>query len=125
MSETKKILLIEDDTLILRMLSTRLREENLEVFVAEDGEEGLELVKSVKPDLILLDLILPKLDGLSLLRKIKEDENVSKIPVLILTNLKNDETVEESIKLGVSDYMVKVNYTPDELVEKVKGTLGV
>lgn len=124
MDSSKKILLVEDDVLILRMLSERLREKGYEVFVAEDGEEGLERVRSIKPDLILLDLILPKLDGISLLRKIKEDESISAIPVLILTNLKNDETIEESIRLGASDYLVKVNYTPDELVEKIKETLG-
>lgn len=125
MAINKKILLVEDDTVILRILSERLRKEGYDIFVAEDGEEGLEKVKSLKPDLILLDLILPKLDGISLLKKIKKDESISNIPILILTNLRSDETIEESTKLGVSDYLVKVNYTPDELVSKVKETVGI
>ena len=123
MADKKTILLIEDDSVILRILNNRLSEEGYNIFVAEDGESGLKKFKENRPDLILLDLILPKMDGISILREIRKDATASDMPVLILTNLKSNETVLESLRLGVSDYILKVDYSPEELVKKVKEIL--
>src|SRR3989338_6154463 len=117
MVDKKTILLIEDGSVILRILNNRLSEEGYNVFVAEDGESGLKKFKENRPDLILLDLILPKMDGISILREIRKDATASDMPVLILTNLKSNETVLESLRLGVSDYIL------EELVKKVKEIL--
>ena len=91
---------------------------------ALDGEIGLKLAKAKKPDLILLDLILPKLSGFEVLKKIKEDKKIKDIPVIVLTNLENMEDIEKAIELGATTYLVKVSYPLEEVVKKIKKALG-
>jgi len=119
-----KILIIEDDKflreLIVRKLST---EKEFEIANAMDGESGLKAFKESKPDLVLLDLILPGIDGFEVLTRMKQDPALSPVPVIILSNLGQKDDVERGMKLGAADYMVKAHFTPNEIIEKVKQIL--
>jgi len=119
-----KILLIEDDKMLADMYITKFSKEGLEVVRAEDGAKGLELAKKEKPDLILLDIIMPKLDGFAVLRELKKDNQMGGTHVLLLTNLGQSEDVEKGRELGADDYFIKANHTPAEIVEKVKYLLA-
>ena len=120
-----KILIIEDDKflreLIVRKLST---EKEFEIVHAVDGESGLKVFKAEKPELVLLDLILPGIDGFDVLTKMKEDPALASIPVIILSNLGQKDDVERGMKLGAVDYMVKAHFTPNEIIDKIKQTLS-
>jgi len=120
----KKILFIEDEAAIQKTLGQSLRNKGYEVQAAMDGEIGLRLAKSENPDLILLDLILPKLYGLDLLEEIRKDKKTKNIPVIILTNLENVGDVEKALALGATTYLVKANYSLEEVVAKVKKAMG-
>ena len=119
----KKILFIEDESALQKTFGKVLEKESFEVIPALDGEIGLRLAKSEKPDLILLDLILPKLNGFEVLQKIKEDEEIKNIPIIVLTNLETMDNVDRAIRLGATTYLVKANYTLKEVISKVKKTL--
>lgn len=118
-----KILVIEDDKFLRELIARKLREEDYEVVEAVDGEEGVRKVKEEKPSLILLDLILPGIDGFEVLAKIKEDPSLSEIPVIILSNLGQRDDIEKGLKLGAVDYLVKAHFTPAEIIEKIKRAL--
>ena len=120
----KKILFIEDEAAIQKTLGESLRNKGYDVQSALDGEEGLRLAKSEKPDLILLDLILPKLHGLDLLERIRKDDDIKETPVIILTNLENVGEVERALELGANTYLVKANYSLEDVVAKVKRAMG-
>ncbi len=120
----KKILFIEDEAIIQKTLGESLRKENYEIQSALDGEIGLRLAKSEKPDLILLDIVLPKKNGLEVLEELHKDEATKNIPVIILTNLENVGEVEKAIKFGATTYLVKANYSLDEVVKKVREALA-
>jgi len=119
MKNTKKILLIEDDPFISDVYITNLRNSGFEVSLASDGKRGLELIKKEKINLILLDLLLPKIDGFAVLKKIKKEPSSKNIPVIILTNLGEKEDIEKGKKLGAIDYLVKISFTPKEVIEKI------
>jgi len=119
----KKILIVEDDKFLRELMSRKLREEGYEVIEAMDGDAGLKKMKKEKPDLVLLDLILPEIDGFEVLATKKEDPEIAKIPVIILSNLGQREDVEKGLSLGAIDYLVKASFTPGEIVEKVKNIL--
>ena len=116
----KKILIIEDEVALQKMLGEVLAEKGYEVIQSLDGESGLALAISGKPDLILLDLILPKIKGLGVLKKIRENEIIKDTPVIILTNSENAADIEEAISLGTTAYLVKANYSIKEIMEKVE-----
>lgn len=118
-----KILIIEDDKFLRELIARKLTGENFEIAEAVDGENGLKMVKEEKPDLILLDLILPGIDGFEVLAKMKEDPALASIPVIILSNLGQREDVERGLKLGAVDYLVKAHFTPNEIIAKVKAIL--
>lgn len=119
-----KILIVEDDAMIMEMYSMRLKEDGYEVFQAVDGAEGVKLAHENAPDIILLDIILPKLDGFSVLAKIKADDKAKNAPVIILTNLGQESDVKKGQELGAVDYMVKASMTPTQVLEKIKHHLG-
>jgi len=116
----KKILIIEDDSTISNMYKTGLTNYGYEVTLAQDGEEGLKLVKTEKPDVILLDVIMPKLDGFAVLTQLQANVATKKIPVLMLTNLGQVEDKRRGKKLGAVDYVVKADFTPMQVSEKIK-----
>ncbi len=119
----KKILIVEDDKFLRELLAQKLLKEGYDVLEAIDGESGQKMIKDEKPDLILLDLILPGIDGFELLAKMKEDGSVVTIPVIVLSNLGQKEDVERALGLGAKDYMVKAHFTPAEIVSKVRNVL--
>lgn len=120
----KKVLFIEDESALQRAASQVLTEEGFRVFSALDGELGLALAKREQPDIILLDLVIPKLDGFQVLGEIRQDPTTKNIPVIILSNLEGSGDVERALELGATTYLVKTNYRLDEVVEKIKGVLG-
>ena len=120
----KKILFIEDESTLQKTFGDILTQDKYKVISALNGKIGLRLAKSEKPDLILLDLVLPSMHGFEVLKRLKQDSETEKIPVIILTNLEKMEDVEEAIKLGAKTYLVKTQYRIEEVMEKVKKVLG-
>lgn len=122
-SNMKTILFIEDESALQKTFGDVLKQEGYKMIPALDGEEGLRLAKKEKPGLILLDLILPKTHGFDVLKKLKEDEETKDIPVIVLTNLEGVEEVDRAIELGATTYLVKAQYSLEEVVEKINKTL--
>lgn len=117
------ILIIEDDKFLRELIKKKLEAEGFAVVEVVDGESGLKVIREKRPDLVLLDLILPGIDGFEVLAKIKENDFLSSIPVIILSNLGQREDVEKGLKLGAVDFLVKAHFTPNEIVEKIRQTL--
>lgn len=120
----RKILIVEDDKFLRELISRKLVREQYEVVDAIDGESCLKIIKEEKPDLVLLDLILPGIDGFGVLTKLKDDPLTASVPVIILSNLGQREDIERGLKLGAADYLVKAHFTPNEIIEKIKQALG-
>src|SRR3989344_7423676 len=118
-----KILLIEDDKFLRELIVQKLGKEGYDVVEAAEGEGGLVKKKEEKPDLVLLDLILPGIDGFEVLSRLKKDPESSSTPVIILSNLGQRDDVQKGIDLGAEDYLIKAHFTPGEIVEKIKVTL--
>jgi DNA-binding response OmpR family regulator len=118
-----KVLIIEDEEMLANMYEVKFQNEGFEVIKALDGATGLELSKTTSPDFALLDVIMPKMDGFSVLKSIREDEKTKNLPVMLLTNLGQDEDVQKGKELGAVGYLVKANVTPAEVVEAVKKEL--
>ncbi len=116
----KKILLIEDDPMLLDMYNLKFSEAGYTVFKAESGKKGFELAKKNQPDIILLDIILPQMDGFTVMENLKKDKDTAKIPVFFLTNLKQDEDIKRGKKLGAVDYLVKASLTPAQILKRVE-----
>jgi len=119
----RKILLVEDDPFLIDIYTTKLKEAGFSVEVATDGEEGVRKAKEKPPSLIILDIVLPQIDGWEILKKIKEDKNLKPIPVIILSNLGQKNEVERGMKLGAAKYLIKAHYTPSQVVEEIKEIL--
>jgi len=120
----KTILFIEDESALQKTFREILKQEGYEMTSALDGEVGLRLAETQKPDLILLDLILPRVHGFEVLKKLKEDKETKDIPVIVLTNLEGLGDVEKAIELGATTYLVKAQYSLEEVVQKIKKALG-
>lgn len=120
----KKILIIEDDDFFRGLIGKKLLFEEFDVYMASNGEEGISKLKEHKPDLVLLDMLLPSMDGFEVLTKIKEDSTTVAIPVIIASNLVEKEDVDRALKMGAVDYMIKSQYTPEMIIEKVKKVMG-
>ena len=118
-----KILIVEDETTLHKSLEEFLESEGHEILGAFDGEKGIELAKSKKPDLILLDVILPKKDGYEVLDEFKKDEKTKNIPIIILTNLESAEDIQKAFDKGATTYLVKSDYKLEDIATKVKETL--
>ena len=121
MSENKpKILIIEDDRYLRELIIKKLEKEKFEILETADGKEGLKKTKEEKPDLILLDLVLPGIDGYAVLSQIKADPEMSSIPVIIISNLGQIQEIQRGLKLGAVDYLIKAHFTPETIIEKVR-----
>jgi len=120
MGKNNKILLIEDDVFVIDVYRTKLVQENFEVVSAENGLKAMEKLEEFTPDVILLDIMMPYMDGKDVLKKIKDNEKWKDIPVIILTNLSQKNEVEEFLDKGVSDYLIKSHFTPSEVVSKIR-----
>lgn len=121
----KKILIVEDEITLLKALAEKLIEAGFKVIEAEDGKQGLESALKEQPDLILLDIILPRMDGLTVLHKLQANAQTKKIPVIILTNLIDSDHLSEQVRQGGHDYLVKTDWKLAEVIHKVKERLGV
>lgn len=119
----RKILIIEDDKFLRELIIRKLVNEGYQTIEATDGEEGVRTAKAEKPDLILLDLILPGIDGFEALARIKKDQETTNLPVIILSNLGQKEDIERGLKLGAADYLIKAHFSPGEIIEKVASIL--
>jgi len=119
----KKILIIEDELTLRSVLAEKLKSDGFEVLEAKNGEEGLEVSISQKPNLILLDIVMPKMDGLTMLEKLREDSWGKKVPVIILTNLSSGAEMSRSAENGVSGYLVKTDWKLEDVVKKIKEIL--
>lgn len=124
MDQKKKILLIEDDKFLLKLYSDKLNREGFEVSMAITGEEGLSKVAAEKPDLVLLDIILPQKNGFDILSEIKLNPVTKNIPVIILTNLGQDSDIKTGFELGAADYLVKTDFSITKLPEIVRKYLA-
>lgn len=122
-TEKPTILLVEDDPMISTMYRTKFTMEGETIELAADGKTGLEMALALHPKVILLDIILPKMDGFTVLKELKKNPETKKIPVILLTNLGQNEDVKKGKELGADDYFVKSNHTPGEIVERVKALL--
>ena len=118
-----RVLLIEDDPPMVKMYSTKLQMEGFEVEVAYDGEKGLEKTEEWKPDLVVLDLMIPKMGGMDVLKQIRANPKTKNVPVLILSNLSQEQDVQLAKELKVKEFLVKANFTPGQVVEKIKQSL--
>ncbi len=124
-NEPKKILIVEDDETMLKVLSDKLKLEGFAVTEARDGIEGFDKALEERPDLILLDIILPKMDGLTMFKKLRADKRWKNAPVIILTVLSEAEKVAEALENGAFTYLVKLDIQIEDVVKKVRDTLGV
>lgn len=125
MSKDKiKILLVEDDSFLLGMYATKFEMENFKLITAEDGEKAVRAALKELPDIILLDIILPKQNGFEVLRQLKADQSTANVPVILLTNLSQKDEIEQGLKLGAEDYLIKAHFMPSEVVEKIKKVLN-
>ena len=120
----KKILIVEDDNFVAEVYSTKLFEMGHEVRIAQNGEEGLKVIGEEKPDLILLDIIMPVMGGIEMLGELKKKDEWKQIPVILLTNVGEKESVQKVRNLGVQDYLIKSHFTPAEVIEKIESILG-
>lgn len=116
----KKILLIEDDKFLRELMNKKLVTMGYDVVAAADGESGLTTIKEAKPDVVLLDLILPGINGFEVLERAKKDPDTMNVPVIILSNLGQSEDIEKGLKLGAKDFLVKAHFTPQEIINKLK-----
>ncbi len=118
-----KILVVEDDKFLRELISQKLKREGHDVREAVDGEDGIKKINEEKPDIVLLDLILPGIDGFEVLSKIKENPEREDVPVIILSNLGQRDDVERGLKLGAVDFLIKAHFTPGEIIEKIEKVL--
>jgi len=118
------ILLVEDDPFLIDIYTTKLETSGFEVGVAKNGEEALDKLKEKKPDLVILDIVLPRLDGWEVLARIKENPELKDLKVVALSNLGQKEEVEKGVKMGATKYLIKAHHTPAEVVEEIKKCLA-
>ncbi|MDP2864219.1 MAG: response regulator [bacterium] len=120
----KKILIIEDEEIMIDLLQKKLTVEGYEISVARDGKEGLEKMKEVKPDLILLDIIMPKMGGFEVMEEMQKDKELEKIPVIVVSNSGQPVEIDKAQTLGAKDWLIKTEFDPREVIDKVKKQIG-
>jgi two-component system, OmpR family, alkaline phosphatase synthesis response regulator PhoP len=123
MAKKHKIALVEDDQIIQKALKEELTDAGFEVVTANDGEEGLDLIVTQEPDLALVDIVMPKMDGLTLVQELQKSSVDKEMPILMLSNLTDSKKVLEAMEEGAHDYLMKIRYRAEDVVEKVKEAL--
>lgn len=118
--EKKKILIVEDDNFVAEVYLAKLSEMGYETVLAQNGEEGLAELKKGKIDLILLDILMPIMNGIEMLEEVKKNEEWKNIPVILLTNIGEKESIQKVREMGVKNYLIKSHFTPAEVIEKVE-----
>jgi len=120
----KKILLIEDEEIMVNLLQRKLTQEGYEISVARDGEEGLKLIREAVPDLVLLDIIMPKKGGFEVMEAMQEDKELREIPVIIISNSGQPVELDRAKELGAKDWLIKTDFDPQEVLDKVVKQIG-
>jgi len=120
----KKILIIEDEEIIYDLLQRKLIQEGYEVEIAKDGDEGLEKMRGEKPDLILLDIVMPRKGGFEVMEEMQKDENLKSIPVIVISNSGQPVELDKAKRLGARDWLIKTEFDPQEVIKKVKKQIG-
>jgi len=120
----KKILIVEDEEIITDLLQRKLTKEGYEISVAKDGEEGLKTMKEVKPDLILLDIIMPKMGGFEVMEEMNKNKELKKIPVIVISNSGQPVELDRAQNLGAKDWLIKTEFDPQEVIDKVVKQIG-
>ncbi len=120
----KKILIIEDEEILLDLLQKKLSKQGYDISVARDGEEGLNAIRKIKPDLILLDIVMPKLGGFKVMEEKAKDSNIKDIPVIIISNSGQPVDLNKAKKLGAKDWLVKTEFDPQGVIDKVIKQIG-
>lgn len=123
-TNTTHILIVEDDSFLAGIYQKKFEMEGFKVSISENGEKGLVDIQKKKPDVVILDILLPKLDGFAVLEKIKKDPECKKIPILMLTNLGQKDDVEKAMQNGAAGYLIKAHFKPSEVVDKVKAVMN-
>lgn len=119
-----KILLIEDDPLLVDIYTTKLKEAGFKTVLVDHAEKALEVIDAAKPDVILLDIVLPHIDGWEILQSIRQNSSFKDIKIIILSNLGEKEEIERGLRLGADQYLIKAHYTPSEVVQQIKNLIG-
>jgi CheY-like chemotaxis protein len=120
----KKILLIEDEEIMVNLLQKKLTQEGYEISVARDGEEGLKLIREAVPNLVLLDIIMPKKGGFEVMEVMQKDRRLRKIPVIIISNSGQPVELDRAKELGAKDWLIKTDFDPQEVLDKVVKQIG-
>lgn len=118
-----KILIVDDEEILRRIYSDRLTFEGFEIETAADGEEALNKIKAAPPGLILLDILMPKLTGIQVLEQLNTNPQLKQIPVIVLSNVANDDNIKRALSLGARDYLLKTNFSPNEIISKIKALI--
>ena len=119
-----KILLIEDEQIMFDLLQKKLRGEGYEVSIAKDGEEGLRAMREVKPDLILLDIVMPKIGGFEVMEEMQKEPELKKIPIIVISNSGQPVELDRAQKFGARDWLIKTEFDPQEVIDKVVKQIG-
>jgi two-component system, chemotaxis family, chemotaxis protein CheY len=119
----KKILIVEDDSFLSEMYATKLESADFEVIIATDGEQALDKMRLDKPDLVLLDLLMPKKDGFEVLKEKFINSEIKEIPVIVLTNLSQKEQIKKCYELGAKDFLIKAYFVPTEVIKKIRNLI--
>ncbi len=119
-----RILIVEDDDFLRSLAVTKLQAEGFAMEIAATGDEGVSKIMALPPDLVILDLMLPNVSGFDVLQKIRENEATKKLKVIVFSNLGEESDIKKCLDLGVSEYLVKANFTLDELAEEIKAIIG-
>jgi len=120
----KKILIIEDEEILADLLQKKLAISGYQVFLERDGEKGLVAMRELRPDLVLLDILMPKMNGLEVLAEIQKDDDLRKIPVIVISNSGQPVEIDEIKKLGAKDWLIKTDFNLQEIIQKVKKQIG-
>ncbi|PIR01807.1 MAG: response regulator [Candidatus Nealsonbacteria bacterium CG_4_9_14_0_2_um_filter_37_38] len=120
----KKILLIEDEQIMFDLLQKKLSGEGYEVSIAKDGEEGLRAMREVKPDLILLDIVMPKIGGFEVMEEMQKEPELKKIPIIVISNSGQPVELDRAQKFGARDWLIKTEFDPQEVIDKVVKQIG-
>ena len=120
----KKVLIIEDEEIMISLLQKKLTKEGYEISVARDGEEGLKAMREVRPDLVLLDIIMPKMGGFEVMEEMGKDKNLKDIPVIVISNSGQPVELDKAQKLGAKDWLIKTEFDPQEVLNKVVKQIG-
>ena len=120
----KKILLIEDEELMINLLERKLAQEGYEVSIAKDGIEGLEKMKKTKPDIVLLDIVMPRMGGFEVMEEMVKNKELKKIPIIVISNSGQPVELDRAKRLGAKDWLIKTEFDPQEVLEKVIKQIG-